>query len=205
MILKKLSADDISTLDKLERDFVSPVKRPVVGGTKTDSADTRDASASSDDFDLNVLPPNPKIQKEAKLKLKFGRMTDKAEKQNTGEVFPEYTEYFSSGSTEFFQSNKGLVFGFVPLQTFRDSFLFEADWKVRFLALQEIYLLLSKQEVEKHNELLWNINKFVFVQLNCGIKMEFLDAGELRKKRTLLLSVGHFCDGFKVVLVSLII
>lgn len=198
VVLKKLSQPDLQTLDKLDRDFVQTTKRPDKTNGQ-DSADTQDQSFSGDEFDVNEFPSNPKLQKEAGLKLKFGKLKSKKDDPAPENLFTEYADYFSSGKLEYFQAKDGLVFGFIPLQTFRDSLNFEVDWKVRFIALEEIYLLLAKQTGPKSNDVLWNVKKFVYVQLNGGVRMDFLDSAEIRKKKTLLLSVSNFNDGFQVV------
>jgi len=189
IVLKNLSKEDREIVDKINKEFVQ------------DRVEKDDPRKITDDLgeEIDVNNMQPEVHREAVLKLQFGKLKDMtpgiARPMDTdpAHLFADYQQYFEKGSTEFFQINKDLVFGFIKKDTFLDSFKFDADWKVRYLALEEIYLGLCKIDKLK-NDQQWNINKFVYIQLNCGIRMEFLDS--YRTSRTIKLSIKDHRDGF---------
>lgn len=192
IVIKNLSRADRDILDKFNKEFVQDRSE------KEDGRKIKDELG--EEIDLNNL--NKVVPKEAVLKLQFGRLKEvgrEGEPEEGEGVFLDYQQYFEQGSTEFFQVNKGLVFDFIQKESFADSFRFEDDWKVRYYALEEIYLALCKLDKLK-NDQLWNINKFIYVQLNCGLRMEFLDT--YRTSRLIKLSIKDHRDGFLSVLLA---
>ena len=182
-----MSKNDREILLKVNKDFVQ---------NRTDLRDSRKLSeVFGEDLDVNLLAPE--VQKEAVLRLKFGRMVqgddDGLDSQH---LLGDFVEYFEKGNDEFFYAQNGLVFGFIKKQTFEDSFNMELDWKVRYYALEEIYLELSKLPTLT-NEQQWSLNKFIYVQLNRGVRMEFLDTH--KRSNGYLLSEENHKDGYAAV------
>lgn len=190
-------------MDKLNVDFVKDRAEP-----KQKSRYTEADSVEDVDFDEMI----PEVKKEAVLKLNFGRLKEKPlfntnmigdgilSTENTDQADPlaEYRMYLQNGNMEFFQVYNDKVFGFINRQTFEDSFKLDADWKVRFYALEEIYIQLCGI-VHMKNDQLWNMNKFLYVQYNCGIKIEFLD--KQKYQRQMKLSLKDFSNGFDSVII----
>lgn len=201
--MSNLSRNDKQVMDKLNVDFVKDRAEP----TKQPS---RYAELNSVD-DLDVDEMKPEVKKEAVLKLNFGKFKEKptfdnnligggllsTENPENPDHLSEYRLYLQNGNMEFFQVYNDKVFGFINRQTFEDSFKLDADWKVRFYALEEIYIQLCGLPQMK-NDQLWNMNKFLYVQFNCGIKIEFLD--KEKYQRQMKLSLKDFRDGFDAVI-----
>lgn len=187
-IINNLSKSDRSVMQAINADYVQ---------------DKVDRSTYAGIDDTEDLPP---IIREAKIKLKFGKPVAidasaiggglMSDEKADGDHLSEYRLYLDNGNMEFFQAYKSKIFGFISRQTFEDSFKLTADWKVRFYALEEIYIQMSGIDKLKDDQL-WNMTKFVYVQLNCGIRIEFLDAA--KHERRLKLSIKDFRDGFDAV------
>lgn len=187
-MLKSLSSNDRGVVEKVKSDYAVDNKL----SNPNDSRVIKDEFG--EDFDVNKLGPG--VKKEATLKLQFGKMKDTGVQDEPGRLLMEYQQYFEEGKMELFTVQKDKVFGFINADTFKDSFKFYEDWKVRYYGLEEIYLGICNLGNLK-NDQLWNLSKFVYVQLNCGIRMEFL--AEYRTARHLLLSIKNFKDGFDTV------
>lgn len=189
-------------MDKLNVDFVRDRADPTKQISRYAEVDSQD--------DVDIEEMQPAVKREAVLRLNFGKFKEKSIFDNNmigGGVLSsganddtdhlaEYRMYLQNGNMEFFQVYNEKVFGFINRQTFEDSFKLDADWKVRFYALEEIYIQLCGL-AELKNDQLWNLNKFVYVQLNCSIKIEFLDRE--RYQRHIKLSLKDFRNGFESV------
>lgn len=203
VIINNLSSFDREVMHKLNADFVH------------DKVD-RDKDQSKyigidilDDFDLNQMPPQH--EKATVLQLKFGKVKEKDKDvslleagqdmlqadQKAQNSLAEYQMYMENGNMEYFQVYKDKVFGFISKMTFQDSFNLTADWKVRFFALEEIYIQLCGLPQIK-NDQLWNMTKFVFVQLNCGLRIDFLD--KEKRQKAVKFSLKDFRTGFESVI-----
>ena len=199
VIIANLSKNDRETMDKLNVDFVKDSAKPSKPQSRYTEVDSFE--------DINVDEMKPDVQKEAVIKLNFGKFKEKPVFENgmiggglnsteDQDHLSEYRLYMESGNMEYFQVYNDKVFGFISRQTFEDSFKLDADWKVRFYALEEIYIQLCGLAQLK-NDQLWNLNKFLYVQFNCGIKIEFLDREKYQ--RQMKLSLKDFRNGFEAV------
>jgi hypothetical protein len=200
VIIDNLSRSDRDSMDKLNVNYVKD-------RAESNKEHSRYLGIDSiDDLDLNEI--KPQVEKEAVLKLKFGKLKEKdsplsqigngllSTEQTDQDPLSEYKLYLENGNMEFFQVYKDKVFGFINKLTFEDSFKLDADWKVRFYALEEIYIQLCGLPQLK-NDQLWNLNKFVYVQLNCGIRIDFLD--KEKHQRSMKMSLKDFRSGFEAV------
>ena len=188
-VIAHLSKADREVLKKVSDDFVKD---------RTEDPDERKMQSELFGDDLDIELVEPEVKREAVLRLRFGKVRDIGAEPGeiNQKVLTDYIEYFEKGNLEYFQSKKGLIFGFIKKQTFEDCFKMEHDWKVRYYALEEVYLELCKQDSLK-NEQQWNINKFVYVQLNKGIRIEFLDTYQTTVKH--LMSIEDHREGFASV------
>lgn len=177
LLLTSLSTPDREVVEKLNRDYVQ-------------NRTIKEDQIASDE------------EKEAVISFKLGRLS-KARLEAAGrapdelkETFIDYEKFFHSNSLEFFQVRDGLVFGLFKKETFEDSFKLDADWKVRYLSLEEMYLNLAEHKGPLRQDQQWNITKFVYIQLNCGMKIEFLEKVKSSKRLNYLLSLDDHMTGW---------